>query len=184
MGRYCEGCPTNSNIVQQLALDGIDEPCVVCGVFATPAIWEGRLYVQAVRDVLRSYAISDARISPQPTSVSSRKIGYPGAGPAVSSRGSTNGIVWVIDSFMHGTPTGGYWQNGKPSPWPASKSGPAVLHAYDAADLSNELWNSSQADDSRDQAGHAVKFTVPTVANGKVYVGTQSEVTVYGLLPH
>lgn len=184
MGGYCEGCPTNSNIVQQLGIEGIDNPCVVCGIFATPAVWEGRLYVQAVRDHLKSYTIDDAQISSKPTSVSSRKIGYPGAGPAVSSLGATNGIVWVIDSFMHGTPTGGYWQNGKPSPWPASKSGPAVLHAYDALDLTNELWNSAQADNNRDQAGHAVKFTVPTVANGKVYVGTQTELTVYGLLPN
>lgn len=183
MGGYCDGCSSNSNIVQQVALEGIDEPCVVCGIFATPAIWEGHLYVQAVRDNLKSYSIDNARISPRPISVSSRKIGYPGAGPAVSSLGATNGIVWVIDSFMHGTPTGGYWQNGKPSPWPASKSGPAVLHAYDALNLDNELWNSAQADNNRDQAGHAVKFSVPTVANGKVYVGTQSELTVYGLLP-
>lgn len=183
MGGYCDGCSSNSNIVQQLALEGIDEPCVVCGIFATPAIWEGHLYVQAVRDNLKSYSIDNARISPRPTSVSSRKIGYPGAGPAISSLGATNGIVWVIDSFMHGTPTGGYWQNGKPSPWPASKSGPAVLHAYDALDLGKELWNSAQADNNRDQAGHAVKFSVPTVANGKVYVGTQTELTVYGLLP-
>ncbi len=182
MGGYCRGCVSNSNIVQQVALDGIDEPCVVCGIFATPAIWEGRLYVQAVRDYLKSYSISDARVTLKPTSISNQRFGYPGASPAVSSLGATNGIVWVIDSFMHGTPTGGYWQNGKPSPWPAAKSGPAVLHAYDALDLTKELWNSGQAQDNRDQAGHAVKFTVPTVANGKVYVGTQTELTVYGLL--
>ena len=184
MGGYCDGCPSNSNIIQQVALQGIDEPCVVCGIFATPAVWEGRLYVQAVRDVLKSFAISDAHISSKPNSMSTHAIGYPGAGPVVSSRGATNGIVWVIDSFMHGTPTGGYWQNGKPSPWPASRSGPAVLYAYDALNLANELWNSSQAENNRDQAGHAVKFTVPTVANGKVYVGTQTELTVYGLLPN
>jgi hypothetical protein len=183
LGGYCDGCPSNSNIVQQLGLEGIDEPCVVCGIFTTPAVWEGRLYVQAVRDVLKSFTISDARISLKPTSSSRHKIGYPGAGPAISSQDAKNGIVWVVDSFRHGTPTGGYWQNGKPSPWPASQSGPAVLYAYDALNLENELWNSSQAEDHRDQAGHAVKFTVPTVANGKVYLGTQTELTVYGPLP-
>ncbi|MFO1206142.1 MAG: hypothetical protein U1E63_10510 [Burkholderiales bacterium] len=182
MGGYCDGCGSNFNIVQQIGLEGIDEPCVVCGIFNTPAIWEGKLYVQAVRDYLKSYSVAEGRVSLKPISTSRQKFGYPGASPVVSSLGERNGIVWVIDSFMHGTPTGGYWQNGMPSPWPASKSGPAVLHAYDALNLTHELWNSTQAEYNRDQAGHAVKFAIPTVANGKVYIGTQTELTVYGLL--
>jgi hypothetical protein len=77
--------------------------------------------------------------------------------------------VWALDTGHYGTPSN-------------LGSGPAVLHAYDAANLNRELWNSTQA--PGDQAGNAVKFTVPTIANGKVYIGTRSEIDVYGLLPN
>lgn len=71
---------------------------------------------------------------------------------------------------------------GVPSPRGTTAT-PSILYAYDATNLSRELWDSSQAPSLRDQAGNAVKFSVPTVANGKVYIGTRSEVDVYGLLP-
>ena len=63
-------------------------------------------------------------------------------------------------------------------------SGPAILHAYSAANLATEYWNSTQAADHRDHAGNAVKFVPPTIANGKVYVSTRTEVDVYGRLPN
>jgi hypothetical protein len=76
--------------------------------------------------------------------------------------GAENGIVWAIDYTAFGT-------------------GPAVLYAFDAANVANELYDSTQAG-TRDRAAVAVKFTAPTVANGNVYIGGRNAVTVYGLL--
>lgn len=183
MGGYCLDCSSNTNIVQQVGLQGIDPPCIVCGVFSTPAIWEGHLYVSAVRDFLKSYDISNGQISAADISASDHKVGFPGASPVVSSNGSGNGLVWIIDASSHGTPGSELWQDGTGTPGPPRKKGPAVLYAYDALNLTKELWNSSQAANGRDQAGNAVKFSVPTIANGRVYVGAQNELTVFGLLP-
>ena len=101
-----------------------------------------------------------------------------GATPA-----AIDGIVWALDNAQYCTDQ-------------SPGCGPAVLHGYNAAALATELWNSSLT--GTDAAGNAVKFTVPTVANGKVYVGTQGnntggpfgstsvsgEVDVYGLKPN
>ena len=84
-----------------------------------------------------------------------------GVTPSVSANGTTAGIVWAI----------------------VNNSGPAVLYAYDATNLQTELYNSTQAPNNRDQTGDAVKFTVPSIVNGKVYVGTATELDVFGLLP-
>ena len=87
--------------------------------------------------------------------------------PSVSAAGAQSGLLWALDDTT-------YCTNQSPS------CGPAVLHAYDATTLTTELWNSSMV--SADAAGNAVKFTVPTIANGKVYVGTRGNNTggVYG----
>ena len=87
---------------------------------------------------------------------------FPGSNPSVSAKGSQNGVVWVLDNAS-------YCTNASPS------CGPTVLHAYDASNVAHELWNSSTV--AADQAGNAVKFSVPTVANGKVYVGTRGNNT-------
>ncbi len=91
---------------------------------------------------------------------------FPGATPAISSNGATNGIVWVVNTSNNGTGTSG-------------GNGPAILFAYDATNLS-KLYSSPTS--GAGAAGNAVKFVVPTVANGKVYVGTQTELSVFGLL--
>jgi hypothetical protein len=100
-----------------------------------------------------------------PSSQSPEILGPQGATPVVSSNGANYAIIWVIDT----------------SGALSAPNSPAILRAFDANNLSNEIYNSAMVP-SRDTAGLAVKFTVPTVANGKVYVGTQTELDVYGLL--
>jgi hypothetical protein len=168
MGHYL---PTaNSQIVQSFPANN--------GSFSTPAFWQNNLYVagavQGATDNLRAYTFNPAtgQFATSAASVSSHSFPFPGATPVVSSSGNSNGIVWVVDSSCYGVPS------------PCSTTAtPSILYAYDATNLSRELWDSSQAPSLRDQAGNAVKFSVPTVANGKVYIGTRSEVDVYGLLP-
>jgi hypothetical protein len=148
-------------------------------IFATPVFWQNNLYVAGVGP-LRQFAFNNTtgRFNGAPFSQSSTSYRFPGATPSLSSNGATNGIIWALDNSLYCT---------SQSPG----CGATVLHAYDATNLATELWDSSQAAANRDLAGHAVKFTVPTVANGKVYVGTRGndssvlgELEVYGLLPN
>lgn len=119
-------------------------------------------------------------------SQSSHYYNFPGASPSVSSQGTSNGIVWAIDASAYGyanpNASGGAI-NCFQVPVPAECAGPAILHAFDAANLAIEYWNSSMVARNRDQAGNAVKFVPPTIASGKVYISTRTEVDVYGLLP-
>ncbi|GAC1698319.1 MAG: hypothetical protein PVS2B3_10110 [Steroidobacteraceae bacterium] len=130
-----------------------------------------------------AFDLSTRKFNPT-TPVSSAKnvVIFPGTTPSVSALGTSNGIVWALDNSQYCT---------SQSPG----CGPAILYAYDAGNLATQLWNSSLS--GADTAGNAVKFTVPTVANGKVYIGTRGnniggadnstsvpgEVDVYGLKP-
>lgn len=134
------------------------------GIFSTAAFWNNTIYLATVDGPLASYPLNTANTPIQfalqsSTSSPSGGFGYPGATPSVSASGTSNGLIWAIDTSQ-------YCTNQSPG------CGPAVLHAYDAKDLT-ELWNSSLAAAGADEAGNAVKFAVPTVANGKVYVGTR-----------
>ena len=131
---------------------------------AWTAYWNGHLYTGAVADVVKAFDLSNGLLSTFPFSESPTKNYYPGATPSVSANGNARGLVWVLE-------TDGY-----------AKSNAAILHVYPASNLANELYN-SKMNSSRDSAGPAVKFAVPTVANGKVYVGAQSQLNIYGLLP-
>jgi hypothetical protein len=134
-------------------------------IFSTPGFWNGNLYIHCENDVLKEYSWSSSTglLSSTYTSKGAHVFGVHGATVSISSNGSVDGIVWEIESTAQ------------------TSGGPAILHAYDANNVATELYNSSQAG-TRDTAGPAVKFVVPTVTDGKVFVGTGNELDVYGLL--
>lgn len=127
-------------------------------VFSMPAYFNNTVYFGAIGDTIKAFSISGARLSAAPVSHTPTSFGTPGATPSVSANGTSNGIVWA-----------------------AENGNIAALHAYDATNLANELYNSNQAG-ARDQFGPGNKFITPMIANGKVYVGTSSGVAVFGLL--
>jgi hypothetical protein len=155
-------------------------------IFATPVFWQNNLYVAGVGPLkMFVFNPSTEQFAGAPYSQSATSYGFPGATPSLSANGTTNAILWALENTNYCTPQ-------------SPGCGATILHAYDATNLATELWNSSQAAGSRDLAGNAVKFTVPTVANGKVYVGTRGnntggtdssttvpgELEVYGLIPN
>jgi len=134
------------------------------GNYGVPAYWNGNIYTTGQNFPLSQFKISNGTIASPQFAVSNNTFPPRGAIPAVSSSGTTNGVVWVLD--LNG------WTG----------TGSAILYAYDATNVSNLLYSSPTS--GTGAAGGAVKFTIPTVANGKVYVGGQSTVTVFGLLPN
>jgi len=180
MGRF----NATDNVVQEFA--------VTSHSFSTPAFWNNTLYYFGAQfggqQAGQAFAFNPTTglFATTPTAQTTSTFGFPGSSPSISATPTgINGILWALDSSAMGTNNGA-----------ASAAGPAVLHAYDATNIATELWSSSQAASARDQAGNAVKFIVPTVANGKVYVGTRGDddtigggsvfgqIDVYGLLPN
>jgi hypothetical protein len=143
---------TQNNIYQQISGQ------LAGAEFAKPSYFNGTVYYGAVSDSIKAFPIASGKLATTPSSMTSIQFPYPGATPAISANGSNNGIVWAVEN---GTA--------------------AVLHAYDATNLANELYNSNQASGNRDQfAGN--KFITAMIANGKVFVGTPNSVAVFGLL--
>lgn len=146
---------SSDNIVQEIVGQ-------IGGVWGSPAYWNGHIYFWGSNDSLKSFSFANGSIG-NITSESSENGGYPGPTPSISSNGGSNGIVWDLVSSAY------------------TSGGPAVLLAHNATNVSNTLYSSNQ-NSSRDYPGGAVKFAVPTVTNGKVYVGTSNYLSVYGLL--
>jgi hypothetical protein len=143
----------NSHAVQTMAVPD--------GVFGSMAYWNHSIYVLSDGDALRQFAVIDGKLSAKAAS------GFPGvsATPTLSANGLDDGVVWLLRSKV----------------WNASDQ-PAALYAYDAANVAHELYNSEQ-NAGRDRPGLALRFNIPMVVNGHVYVGSKHEVDVYGLLP-
>jgi hypothetical protein len=153
MGKYHGG--SDNEIVEMLPTGG--------GAFGAPAYWNQHLYYSLSDDVIKDFKVEHGLLSRQPISQGKTKFTDPGATPTVSSSGTKDGVVWVVET----------------RDWRASDR-PAVLHAYEASDVSHEIYNSEQ-NSSRDRAGTALRFVIPTVASGRVYVGTKGELEVFGL---
>ncbi|MGC2111486.1 MAG: Ig domain-containing protein [Candidatus Korobacteraceae bacterium] len=146
----------NSQIVQNI-------PHQIVSELSVPAYWNNNVYFGGASDHLKAFSLTNGLLSATPTSQSPTGLGFPGATPIVSSNGGVDGIVWALQTSAR------------------LNNGNEVLHAYDATDLSNELYNSAQ-NDTRDDPGPVVKFAVPIVANGKVYTGAVQQVSVYGII--
>jgi hypothetical protein len=148
------------------------------GYWSNPTYWQGpsaaNLYMGGVTatarrgkgDYLKMYSVSNGLLSTSPVAQSAN-IFPMGSTPSISANGAFNGIVWAIERQEGLNVEAG--------------QEPAILYAYDATNISTMLYNSAQAA-ARDQGGCAEKFQVPTIANGKVYVSTQNELDVFGLL--
>jgi hypothetical protein len=134
------------------------------GIYGLPAYWNGNIYVTGQSFPLSQFTIANGVIATPQSTRSANTFPPRGATPAVSASGTTNGIVWVLDL----------------NAWPSN--GPAILDAYDATNVGSLLFSSPAS--GTGAAGAAVRFTVPTIANGKVYVGGQASFAVYGLLPN
>jgi len=126
---------------------------------SVPAYWNGNVYIGGQSDSIKAFSLSHDLLSSQPTSQTSVVSIVPGS-VSVTSHGLNNGILWAIPL-----------------------NSPATLYAFDANNLNTVFYNTGQAPGARDMLGIVPKFVAPTIANGKVYLGGTSTLTVYGLLP-
>jgi len=144
----------NSNNVYQ-ELPG----ALLNGVWGVPAYFNNAVYYCDVNSTLKSFSIAGGKLSTTPVQTGA-SFTYPGLLPSVSANGTSNGIVWGIEN-----------------------TGNAVLHAFPANNLTQELYNSDQASNGRDHFGSGNKFITPMIADGKVFAATTNSVAVFGLLP-
>ena len=153
MGHY--NSQNNSQIVQE-----IDNQ--VGGIFGLGAYWNNNVYFAAAGDSLKQFSLANGLLSSTPVSTAPVNFGFPSSTPSISSNGNSDGIVWLLQADAY--------------------PGNEILYACDATNVANVLYNSTQ-NPLRDNPGGAVKFAVPTIANGKVYVGAVNQLSVFGVVP-
>ena len=161
MGHY--NSSGDSQIVQSL-VNALLNSDAESGNYSSPVYFNGYVYFAAVNDLLKAFQLTNGLLSTSPTSESSVTYPYRGGSFAVSANDTSNGILWAMQDNTYGTPDNG------------------VLRAYDAGNLANELYNTTQAG-TRDALDVANKFSIPLVANGKVFVVSHTQLIAYGLLP-
>ncbi|MDB6084398.1 MAG: hypothetical protein JWN43_2279, partial [Gammaproteobacteria bacterium] len=184
----CGGKDGALYVLNRDLLGGLGDPAAVQkiafgkAIFSTAAMWNNQLYLAGVSGPLVAYRLNTSTAQFTSSSSGSHVFGFPGVTPSVSAAAAQNGVVWALDTNKYCTSQ-------------APGCGAAVLYAYDAANMATELWNSART--TADAAGNGVKFGVPTIANGKVYVGTRGnniggttastsvpgELDIYGLKP-
>lgn len=153
MGKYKLNATDNSYVYQDVPPEAVG-----AGLFTTPLYFNGKLYVAPLNSSIKAFQVSNARVNTTPVAQTTAAFGYPGTTPVLSANGTSNAILWAIQ-----------------------RATPAVLRAFNADDLTQELYNSAQAANGRDEPGSYTKFVPPAVANGKVYMPANTGVAVYGL---
>jgi hypothetical protein len=134
-------------------------PEITPSIKTVPAYWNGNVYLAGQKDYVKMFPLTSGSLPSQPAQQTSILFNDRAPSISISANGTTNGIVWAM---LHGTP---------------------VLYAFDATNLSSELYDTTQAAKLRDRILSTSRFVVPTVVNGKVYVGGLNELYVFGLLP-
>ena len=145
----------NSNLYQEIP------GALGKGAYSTPAYFNNTLYYCGYNDRLKAFSMTNARLNPTPSSQSAMTYMYPGATPGISANGTTNGIVWALES---------------------NPNYPGVLHAYEATNLAHELYNSNQAPNGRDNYGNGNDLITPLIVHGRVYIGSPMGIAVFGML--
>src|SRR5262249_9574560 len=148
---------TTDHVVQELVNVFITVTGIEGGNFSSPVYFNGSVYFSPVQDHIQAFGLSNGLLTTSPTSKTATVFNSPGATLSISANGSSNGILWAVESTGSTTP--------------------GILHAYDASKLSTELYNSGQAG-TRDTLDVWLKFTLPVVANGKVFVSGVNQLTV------